>query len=139
MNILHQIRQLRYLRILAIFYCNLPNVLTDFLVTLYLLQKLTINTNNIMYLHKNTFSGLNSLTHLNLSGMSIYEISPTAFHKMFSLRYLNISNNNIESIVIDDMFGSNKELKLDMRQNKIKHFQYINKSLNIELLTDSKQ
>ena len=138
-HMFRQIRQLRFLRMLTIMYCTFPQLLSNFLGTLNLLQILNINTNTVFNIQKNTFSGLNSLTHLNLSGMSIHEISPTAFHEMLSLTYLNISNNNLEKFVIDNLFNNNKQLHIDIRHNKLKHIQYMNKSFEVTLLADSKK
>ncbi|XP_028043588.1 chaoptin-like [Bombyx mandarina] len=77
------------------------NQITDFSVNaddLQFVKKLNLSGNHIFQLYYKSFSAMGNLENLDLSHNKLYEIPETAFKNYFSLRILNMTFNDIDSV-----------------------------------------
>ncbi|KAF5270387.1 hypothetical protein FQR65_LT05575 [Abscondita terminalis] len=82
---------------------------SDYFSGLDVLEKLTLNNNNISEIEEDALSHLQNLTHIVLSVNSI-QLKPKMFQHLKSLKLIDISQNNLKSIP-DELFENQKNLK----------------------------
>nr|AAI70350.1 Unknown (protein for MGC:197077) [Xenopus laevis] len=80
------------------------------------LHQLDLDRNPLSKIEKESFLGLEGLTHLSLSDLpNLREVSPYSFKSLTSLLELDLSNNpNLKSLSSDMFFGLNALQELDL-------------------------
>ena len=87
------------------------------------LRVLSVSHNNIELMHNDAFCGLQELTNLDMSRNRIYEVTPYLFRHTASLEYLDLQENNIHNLRRGDFTYLSHLHTLYLNNNHLKHLQ----------------